>query len=331
TFEDPAFREPPAAVAAAVPAPPPAVGAAVGPAGAPPGPPSEPRIRRRTGATTSIERSVRIEARKEKQLVTYIAVGAAVFVGLLIVLIMLPSGGETPAAKQARQTYEKGRTLFHQGKLDEAHLVLSRVPADPKTIHTQAQSLLREIEAARQRMESALGVEQRKEFDELYDFCEKNRANPRAYETMVQRCETFKQKYPKHPQMAKVDEWLAVGLEGRKAARSTELEGAERQAQEALKKEDYATALRAVNGVRERFRDELAVRERLDKLRDEILDKARTHTFRKRAEAQDAAARGRKDEAIRILEGVVISMGDGNVEELAEFALLARTGLQGLK
>ena len=47
--------------------------------------------------------------------------------------------------------------------------------------------------------------------------------------------------------------------------------------------------------------------------------------------ANGLAARGRKDEAIRLLEALVIAMGDGTVEELADYALLARTTLQGLK
>jgi hypothetical protein len=349
TFEDPAFREPPpdvaarfapAAAAAAPAAPAPASAAAASVASAPapapaepllPADPGGPALRRRTGHTTSINRIARVEQAKEKQLITIVGVGAAVFVVFLLVLMFLPSGGESPAAVSARKAVDDARKLFVQGKLDEAQILLGRVPTDQKEAQRQAQALLKEIDATRQRKAVAVSAEERRDFDELYDFCEKNRANPRAFDTMVQRCESFKQKYPRHAQSAKVDEWIALGSEGRKSARRGDLAESERQAQEALKKDDYATAIKTVKGILDKYRDELEVRERLVKLQDEIIDKAKGYSRKRNSEANDAAARGRKDEAIKILEAVVLSMGDGNVEELADYALLARTTLQSLK
>src|SRR5262245_19564770 len=110
TFEDPAFKEPPADVAArfappAHPAPPPPEKPtnALDPDPTLPSGGPNTRIRRRTGATTSIERVHRIEAAKAKQLVTYVSVGAGVFVFILLVLVLLPSGsGESPASVAAR-------------------------------------------------------------------------------------------------------------------------------------------------------------------------------------------------------------------------------------
>ena len=131
--------------------------------------------------------------------------------------------------------------------------------------------------------------------------------------------------------MSTVDEWLAMASAGKKTAQREGLAEAERLSQEALKKDDYAGALRQIKTALEKSKDELDARDRLGKLQDEIIDKAKTYTNKKRVEANDFAARGRQDEAKKLLEALVIAMGDGNVEELADFALLARTSLQGLK
>lgn len=345
TFEDPAYKEPPADVAARF-APPAAPAPAAAAAAVPPPPPPPvaaspgpdetasgvpPTLRRRTGHTTSIDRIARVEREKEKKLITGVAVGAGIFVLLLLVLMFLPSGGETPAVTAAKKTIDEARAMMRQGKLDEAQIHLGRVTADLKDQHRAAQALLKEIDATRTRKAQAESAEERREFDELYDFCEKNRANPRAFETVVQRCEAFKQKFPKNSQIAKVDEWLAMASAGRKTARREDLAEQERLAQEAMKKDDFAGALRALKSAIEKSKEELDARERLVKLHDEVIDKAKTYSTKKRVEANDFASRGRRDEAVKILEALVVAMGDGNVEELADFALLARTTLQGLK
>ena len=360
TFEDPAFKEPPADVAARF-APPPAAAPPPAPpapakapeekpaAAAPPPPPPPPMplasasaaetapgdapssLRRRTGHTTIIERTARYEREKEKKLITGVAVAAVAFVLLLVVLLFLPSSGETPAVAAARKTIEDARGLLRAGKLDEAQNLLGRVPPEIADQHRQAQAVLADVDAARKKRAAAESGDQGREFEELSEFCEKNRANPRAFETVLQRCEAFKIKYPRHSQIAKVDEWLAMAAAGRKSARRDDLAEFEKQSQIAVGKDDYAAAIRALNAGLDKIKDDFESRAKLNKHRDEVIDQAKVYTAKKRAEATDLAGKGKKDEAVRMLEALVIELGDGNLEELADFALLARTTLQGLK
>jgi hypothetical protein len=342
TFEDPAFKEPPADVAARfAPAPVAAAPAAerapvtlpgdpTQAAGSPP-PPPETRIRRRTGATTSIERVHRIEAAKEKQLVTYVGVGAGVFVFILLVLVMLPSGGESPAAAAAKDTFYKAQGYFRQGKLDDAEDWLRRISPDQKAWHQQAQGMLKEIETTRARLAAQVSQSEKDDFDDIYNYAEKNRGNPNAAATLAGKCEAFKQKHPKSGRIPKVEEYLAEANEAKKSSRRSDLAETERQSQEAVKRGDYATGLKLVIAIREKYKDDLDLSERLLKTHDEIIEKAKAHTQKRVAEANELASRGKAADAVKVLEELVVQMGDGQVEPLADYALRARTTLQGLK
>ncbi|HEX7901993.1 MAG TPA: FHA domain-containing protein [Planctomycetota bacterium] len=339
TFEDPSFKEPPADVAArfappAQPAPavekPPADALDPDPTMPAGGP--ETRIRRRTGATTSIERVHRIEAAKEKKLVTYVGVGAGVFVFILLVLVLLPSGsGESPASVAARETFTKAQGLVKQGKYDDAELLLGRIGADQKQWYTQAQGLTREIQATRARNETAKSEGEKKAFDEIYDFGEKKRGDPTAAAALAAKCEAFKRDYPKSASLSKVDEYLAEANKARKAARGGDIAEAERASQESVKRNDYATGLKLIIGIREKYKDDLDLSERLLKVHDEVIEKAKAYTNKRVAEANDLAARNKVPDAIKILEEIVTQMGDGTIEALGDYALRARTTLQGLK
>lgn len=330
TFEDPSFREPSADVAARfAPAP-----AAAAPAAAPstsPAAPDEPRIRRRTGATTSFERIARVDAAKEKTLVTYVGVGAGVFIFILVVLVLLPTGGESPASQAAKEKFYKAQGHFTKGRLDDAEILLRQIPADQKNWHTQAVGMIQAIEAARARLAASISESEKKDFDEIYDFAEKNRGNPNAAATLAAKCEAFKKNHPKSASMPKVEEYLAGALKERQAARRGDLVESERQAQEAVKKGDYASGLKLIIAIREKYKDDLEIGERLLKTHDEIIEAAKQHTNKRVAEANDLAARGRVPDAVKMLEEIVVQMGDGNVEALADYALRARTTLQGLK
>ena len=335
TFEDATFKEPPADVAArfapppAAPPPPPASDPLL-PPGAGTGP--ESRIRRRTGATTSVmQRVARVEAAKEKKLVTVVGIGAAVFVFILLVLVLLPSGGESPASVAARETFTKAQALFRQGKLDDAEIMAGRIGADQKQWHSQAQGMIREIQATRARRAAEVSEAEKKAFDEIYEFGEKRRGDPTAANALASKCEAFKAAYPKSANLPKVEEYLAEANKLRKASRGADIAEGESRSKEAVKRGDYAAGLKLIIGIREKYKDDLELSERLLKVHDEIIEQARAYTQKRVAEANDLAARGKNPEAAKLMETVVIQMGDGNVEALADYALLARTTLDKVK
>ena len=347
TFEDTTFKEPPAEVAARF-APPTSAPAPVNPSGLPvatavaepqkapqpavvdAGP--EPRLRRRTGHTTAIERTARYERAKEQKLLTYVGVGAGVFVFILLVLILIPSGGGEPSGnKTAREAYEKGLALYQQRQFDQARIALDRVPAQPADIKAKALGLLRQIEDDQKRMGAAAGDEEKKAFDELYDFCEKHRANPNTYERMYGMCQGFRDKYPKSQFSGKVDEYIAVASAGRKATVKNDLTEGERLVQEDVKKNDFASGVRRLKELMNRHKDDAETHQRLGNVLGEIQDKAKLYSRAEKQKADEFLSRGKRDEAQLVYQALIVSMGDGTVPELEDYANLAKTALQGLK
>ncbi len=344
TFEDSSFKEPPADVAARF-GPPPAAPAMAGglpvatpvadpvptAPSAPPEPGPEPRLRRRTGHTTSVERTARYERAREQKLLTYVGVGAGVFVFILVVLILIPTGGESPALKSSREHYEKGKALYQLKQYDQARASLARVPAQPADIKANADALLRQIDDEQRRMGQAASQEEKTAFDELYDFCEKNRANPKSYERMYGMCQGFKEKYPKSQFASRVDEYLAVASAGKKATVKNDLAEGERLVQEELKRHDFASAVRRVKELMARHKDDAETHQRLGTLLGEIQDKAKAYSRAEKQKADELLARGKRDEAQLVYQALIVSMGDGTVQELEDYANLAKAALQGLR
>jgi pSer/pThr/pTyr-binding forkhead associated (FHA) protein len=341
-FEDPAFKEPPAEVAARfappaaeaprlLPVPPPAASAPA-PAAAPAAPEPAPAIRRRSGHTTAVMvRSARFEREKERKMLTFVGVGATVFVLILFVLIIIPGGSGTPATKKAQEDYERGEALFRNRQFDQARHLLLQVPSGEQGYYPKAQSLLRQIEDHEKRAAAAVSESEKRDFDAIYEFCEKNRANPGSFDRMRGMCEEFKQKYPKSGSLAKIEEYLKIAREGQSANRSREVNDALGAAQEDLKKHDYAGALRRLAAVKTKFDADPVEKPRIVKLYDEVLEKATPYYQAKDFEAKELKSRARRDEAAKIYEALVISMGDGQVDDLATLARAAKLALEALK
>ncbi|HLF95164.1 MAG TPA: hypothetical protein VJB14_16980, partial [Planctomycetota bacterium] len=292
---------------------------------------AEPRIRRRTGHTTSmaIERVARIDRAKEQKTLTMVGVGAGAFILILIVLIIIPSGGESPAGKVAREDYEKAVYFYGRKQFDQARINIAKIPPGEKVLYDKGQGLLRTIDDADKRIAASVSDAEKRDFDALYEYCDKNRANPTAFDRMFGMCSDFKQKYPQSKSMGAVDEFLKVSGEGRKANRNKELNDGVAAAQEEFKKNEFALAIKRVNGLVAKFTDDVDSRVKLVNLHDEIAGKGVEYYQSKRAEAKELIARGKKDDAIRLYEALTIALGE--VDEFSVQAQVVKTSLQGLK
>jgi len=356
TFEDPAFKEPPADIAArfgpptapvVAPAPSSAgtgtgpatavrvapVAAEAGPSPSAPAPAAtepEPRLRRRSGGTTRIERTERFERAREQKNLKMVAIAAGVFIFILVVLIMIPGGGDVPAVSEGRATFDRGKKMRDGGQLQAAQVELNKIRPDQAPYYSQAQALLRQIEEDVKKRDAATSDAEQKEFDALYDFCEKNRANPGAFPRMQADCEQFRRKYENSKFLPKVNEYWGIAMEGQKATRGKELGDALRIAQDELKKNEYALALTHLKPVLEKTVD-VDARQQVVKLKEEVEDKAKAYFREKDSEAKDLKARGKRQEAAQVYQAVIIAMGDGKVDELDLYCKTARTMLETLK
>jgi outer membrane protein assembly factor BamD (BamD/ComL family) len=260
-----------------------------------------------------------------------VGVGAGVFVLILVILILLPSGGGDPNVKASRDLYNKGLSQFQAGHYDQARATLDRVPATPPDIKAQAVGLIKQIEDTQKRIGSAASDDEKKAFDALYDFCEPNRANPNKFEAMQSMCQSFKDKYPKSTFIARVDEYLVLAAAGRKSTQKSDLADGEKQVQDEVKKNDFASAVRRLKELMNKHKDDAETHQKLGNTLGEIQDKAKAYSRSENQKAGDLLARGKRDEAQVVYQALIVSMGDGTIPELEDYANIAKTALQGLK
>ena len=71
--------------------------------------------------------------------------------------------------------------------------------------------------------------------------------------------------------------------------------------------------------------------EKLVRIHDGIMDRAKSHYLADDARAKVLKSQGRNEDARRLYEGLILSMGDGAVEELADYGKIARAALESLK
>jgi hypothetical protein len=270
--------------------------------------------------------------KKEQQTLTLVAVAAGVFIFILVAL-MASSGGSDPGkgSRQAQDQLAQARQLAAAQKYDQAIALLSKIGPDQKALHAQAQSLVKALEEKMTAKAGPASEAERKDFDELYEFAERNRSNPGAFDRLAALCEEFRKKHPSSPLAPKVEEYHRLATEGRKSARRGDLLESERQAQEDAKRHDFASALKRVKAMLQRYNDEPEVRERLVKLQDDVIGKAEAFYKAKKTEAEDLKQRTRKDEAKAVYQALIVSLGDGNVPEFEDYCKIAKTLLEALQ
>lgn len=340
-FEDAAFKEPPAEVAARMtPAPAPATPAPAAPEPAKVGAassrsegpnatdhgPLAPGLRRRSHRSLAASEAVR-----ERKTLTTVAVVAGMFLfGLLVLIIASTLTGEDPAYQKAKLTYEAAKKI-HLEKPYDALDLLKRVPADQGQVYKDAQGLVKKINEDLARQATATTESEQKEFDALYQFCEDNRANPRSYDRMFGMCVEFKQRYPKSKHVAKVEEYYKIAHEGRQAGVRAAAATAEKQVVDSLKANDFAAALRHAVAMRDKVKGDLEAMEKADKLKNDVVEKAALHFQAQNARAQDFKARGKKDEARQVYQDLILRMGDGKMDDLKDYCDIAAKSIDGLR
>jgi len=316
TFEDASFKEPPADVAARL-APPPAAGRVDAPSSSPdstadrpsalpvaqevarpavavtPAPPhdSDHRTRRnRSGHTTAVHRNLQGDIREEQKTLTMVAIGAGVFIFVIIALIVF-SGSPSSDAPSSKPT--------------------SRTPAGVLSDTEQAEK-------------------EAHDFEELANFCERNRNTPTAFAEIISRVDQFDQKYPRGLHNPKAKEFKAAAQNGLKTSRNEEFSEAEKGALESLRKSDYGDALKKVRDLLSKYKADADIHERLVKLKDQAVDEAREYFKVKILEA-DAMKVSRKDEAREAYQAILKTMGNGGVPELDDYCKIARLSIEGLQ
>ncbi|HZE99534.1 MAG TPA: FHA domain-containing protein [Planctomycetota bacterium] len=318
TFEDPSFKEPPADVVARL------GGAASGPGGrvdapssspdmpprasglpvaqevkpsapavtAPPTPDSDYRTKRnRSGHTTAVQKvNLQSQLREEQKTLTMVAVGAGVFIFVVLLLIFLPS---SPSGNSAGA----GKALVKGGPL------LSDADRAEKEAH---------------------------DFEELANYCDRNKNVPASFQEIINRVDQFEQKYPRSLNPAKLKEFRSGASAGLKSSRNAEYTEAEKLAAEDLRKNDFAGGLKKIRELLTKYKADADIHDRLVKLKEQAVEDARKY-FQTRVLEADAVKATRKDEAREIYQGLLKAMGSNSIPELDDYCKIARVSIEGLQ
>lgn len=321
--------------------PPPAKAPTPSPAGAAspgsPGPeetspdPESPRRMTRRHKTTGRMNKAHIERRKEESTIKVVVIIVGLIGVMVLGLIVASSvGGEPPERRRARQAFQRAKELKDEDP-KEALKLLDKVPSSVKDIYDDAQKLAVEI-----RGDIPTGIAagpdsaEKKEFDRIYDFCELNRQNPTKHARMAEMCNAFKAKYPNSRWMRNINEYLALAKKSVTASKASGVVSAERESKAHLQANEFGLALGKVNNALKEYKDDLDARERLVRLHDEIVDKARVHFKAEHAKATDLEKKGNLPAARKTYNELIIKMGDGTVDELNDFCLIARAARDAL-
>jgi pSer/pThr/pTyr-binding forkhead associated (FHA) protein len=319
TFEDPNFREPPADVAARLgPTAPASAGRVEAPSAAPdtaldrgsnlpvaqevvkpavavtPAPPADTDYRKqrnRSGHTTAVQKNLQYQIKEEQKTLTMVAVGAGVFIFVVILLIFLPSSPSADIPVPGKVV-----TKTNPGGLSDADLA-------EKEAH---------------------------EFEELSNYCDRNRNVPASYNEIISRVDAFEKKYPRTLNQAKLKEYRSGAAVGLKTSRNAAFSEAERQAAEDLRKNDFAGGMKKIRDLLAQYKSDADIHERLVKLKEQAVDDAKMFFQTKQIEA-DAVKSSRKDEAREIYQSILKAMGAGSVPEFDDYCRYARLSMEGLQ
>jgi hypothetical protein len=260
---------------------------------APPSPTHEPdhRTRRnRSGHTTAVQKNLQGDIQEEQKTLTMVAIGAGVFIFVVIALIFFSGGSSSDVATSKPQPRNT------PGGLSEAD-------------HAEKEA---------------------HDFEELANFCDRNRSIPTTYNEIISRVDQFDQKYPRGAHSVKAKEYKAAAQNGLKTSRNAEFSSAEKLALEDLRKSDYGNALKKIRDLLGKYKADIDIHERLVKLKEQAVDEAKEYFKVKLLEA-DAMKTSRKDEAREAYQAILKTMGNGGVPELDDYCKIARLSLEGLQ
>ena len=321
TFEDANFREPPADVAARLaPSAAPAAGRVEAPSTGPDSTADRPAAgaalpvatevprpavavtpapsaddyrtkRNRSGHTTAVQKNFTSQLKEEQKTLTMVAVGAGVFIFVVLLLIFIPSGSGGGSESSSTKSSTKGAPGV----------------SDADRIEKEAH-----------------------DFEELSNFCDRNKNTPGSFNEIITRVDQFEQKHPRGANVGKAREFRAAAANGLKTSRNAEFTEAEKHAQEDLQKKDFAGGLKKVRDLLSKYKTDADIHERLVKLKEQAVEDARTY-FQDKIKDAEALKFSRKDEAREAYQALLKVMGNGSVPELDDYCKICRVTLEGLQ
>jgi len=168
------------------------------------------------------------------------------------------------------------------------------------------------------------------EFEELSDYCERNRNIPASYSEIIKRVDQFEQKHPRNLNQAKLKDYRSGAWNGLKTSRNAEFTEAEKQAAEDLRKNDFGGGMKKVRDLLAKYKADADIRERLVLLKEQAVEDARKYFQTKSLEAETVKS-SRRDEAREIYQSLLKAMGSGSVPEFDDYCRIARANIEGLQ
>ena len=297
TFDDPTGLPPlPAAAVAAPPAPPP------------------------VRAPRGLQRKSR-----EGPVVVAILIAAVIVIGLAVLVPKL-----TEPSPQDRAAEE----LFDQAQAREASdpagaiALYEQVPAGSAEWHARAKDRIVRLREEIERKALMPSAEEQRDFEELQKFW---KDNPSDTDAGIRKGEEFLAAHAESVTSAEVERRLATLRRLRTAARTAEVSAAENAADRHMGASDFAAAIRALDQVSERFRNDIDVFPRITAKRDAVAERAKGYFRTRSQEAEQFLKAGKKRDAKDLWYEVSRALGDGQVPEFADLAKAAAVNYESIK
>lgn len=315
TFEDPNFKEPPAEIAARLAPPPVAAGRTDAPSS---GPDSSPE-RQLPVAQEVVKPAVPVTAGPPPD---------SDYRGTR----RNRSGHTTAIQRDLRgQIKEEQKTLtmvaVGAGVFIFVVILLIFLPSSPSAdVAAPAKGGVKAPSAA----DIALAEIEAHEFEELANYCDRNRNVPASYAEIIKRVEQFEAKHPRTLHSAKLKDFKNGALNGLKTSRNAEFSEAEKQAADDIRKNEFAVGMKKIRDLLAKYKADADIHERLVLLKEQAVEDARKYFSTKALEA-DALKGSRKDEAREIYQSLYKTMGSGAVPEFEDYCRIAKVTIEGLQ
>ena len=250
--------------------------------------------------------------RRELSLVASI-LGTAVVLGAAVAI--LPTlGRATPAEEAAAAQYLKAQAMEDKDPAKAMELYGS-IPPEAKEWHTRAAIQIGRLQAEEARRRPKTSPQELADYEALLEHWRRHAGD---YEDLIRRGEAFVMAHPRGEKRPDVEQRIAHARQGRAARRQEEATAVEAAVARYLERNDFGSAVQAIESVSEKLRPELDVWPRLSARRDSVLAQARRHYLKQVEESDRLVRENLRDDARRLWFACIRSFGDGKVPELAD-------------
>jgi hypothetical protein len=261
----------------------------------------------------------------EIRILAGILIAALLVTGIAVLLPKLTE--PSPRERAAEELFGQAQAR-EAANPAEALALYEQVPPEVPAWHARARERIARLREEIDRRARAPSTEEQRNFDELAKFW---KDHPSDAEGGIKKGEEFLKTYPGSIHGPDVVRRLATLRRVRTVARLEEVAAAERAADRNVALTDFGAAVRALDSVSERYRNDIDVFPRITAKREAVADQAKRYFRTRTLEADQFLKAGKKRDAKDVWYEVSKALGDGQVPDFADLARVAAVKYDSIK